>query len=217
MYFPEGTTIVSSAGYGLLYSSLDSRVDPRKGIYINAKQQFAGLGGDVAYMQSEAEGRIYKELFPQADVVGFIKVAGGNITGLNGEDVQTIDNFFKGGETIRGFASYGYGVVDRATDTPLGGKTWWATTAEVQFPFPLITPDLGLKGAFFADAGTLTDVDVPAGGGPIIDPDVIRSSVGGSVLWASPIGILRADAAYVMTKAKTDSTQWFRFSAVNRF
>ena len=36
-------------------------------------------------------------------------------------------------------------------------------------------------------------------------------------MWASPIGILRADAAYALTKAKTDTTQWFRFSAGRTF
>ena len=217
MYFPEGTTIVSSAGYGFVYNTLDSNVDPHEGVYVNLRQQFAGLGGDVKYMKSEGEGRIYAELLPDADVVGFLKVVGGNITGLGGERVNTIDNFFKGGETIRGFANYGYGVVDGPTDTPLGGKNYWGATAEVDFPLPGISPDFGLRGAMFADAGNLWGVDVPPGGGPVIDPNIIRSSVGGSVIWASPIGILRADAAYALTKAKTDELQWFRFSAGRTF
>jgi len=58
---------------------------------------------------------------------------------------------------------------------------------------------------------------VPKGGGPITNPSTIRSSVGGSVLWSSPIGILRADFSYVLSKAATDKTQWFRFSAGSRF
>ena len=217
VYFPEGTTVVSSAGYGLLYTSLDSRVDPREGAWLNFRQEFAGLGGDVSYMKTEGEARLYAELLPDADIVGMVKASGGTITGLGGQQVSTIDNYFKGGETSRGFANYGYGVVDKITDTPLGGKNFWATTAEVQFPFPLISPDFGLRGAVFADAGNLWGVDVPAGGGPVIDPNVIRSSVGGSVLWTSPIGVLRADAAYAVTKAKTDTLQWFRFSAGRTF
>lgn len=217
VYFPEGTTIVSSVGYGLLYSSLDSRVDPREGAWLNIKQELAGVGGDVSYLKTEGEGRVYAELFPDADIVGFIKVAGGTITGINGQDVATINNFFKGGETVRGFANYGFGVVDKTTDTPLGGKNWWGTTAEVQFPFPGISPDFGLRGALFADAGNLWGMDIPPGGGPIVDPNIIRSSVGGSVMWTSPIGVLRADAAYAITKAKTDTLQWFRFSAGRTF
>jgi outer membrane protein insertion porin family len=81
MYFPEGTTIFSSVVFGLLYSSLDSRVDPREGAWLNIKQEIAGLGGDVSYLKTEGEGRIYAELLPDADIVGFVKVAGGTITG----------------------------------------------------------------------------------------------------------------------------------------
>ena len=58
---------------------------------------------------------------------------------------------------------------------------------------------------------------MPKGGGPVINPNVIRSSVGGSILWASPIGSLRADFAYVLSKAPTDKEQWFRFSAGKTF
>ena len=41
------------------------------------------------------------------------------------------------------------------TGDALGGSTFWATTAEVRFPFPFIPDDLGMSGAVFADAGSL--------------------------------------------------------------
>jgi outer membrane protein insertion porin family len=216
VYFPNGTYLTSSAGYNVTYSTLDSMIDPHEGFFFRAGQDFAGLGGDVNYMKSIGDARFYARLLPDADIVGLVRVAGGNITGL-GQKVPVFDNFFQGGETIRGFAPYGYGAVDTKTGTPLGGKNYWVATAEVQFPFPGISPDFGFRGAVFADAGTLMDVDVPTGGGPIINPSTIRSSVGGSVLWSSPIGILRADFSYVLSKAATDNTQWFRFSAGRRF
>jgi outer membrane protein insertion porin family len=135
--------------------------------------------------------------------------------------VRILDNFFKGGETIRGFASYGYGPVvtypGGFTNT-IGGKNFWASTAEVDFPLPGVPPDFGLKGGVFVDAGSLWGVDPPPGAtGTIIDVNTIRSSVGGSVLWNSPIGLLRADFAQALTKAKTDELEWFRFSAGKRF
>ncbi len=217
VYFPNGTYLTSEAGYDLVYSTLDSTADPSQGLFIKAGQDFAGLGGDEHYMKSIADARYYTRLLPDSDVVGLIRVGAGNITGLNGEKVRTFDDFFQGGETIRGFATYGFGPVDRKTSTPLGGKNYWNATAEVDFPFPGISPDFGFRGAVFADAGTLMDVDVPKGGGPVINPSTIRSSVGGSILWASPIGTLRADFAYALTKAPSDTTQWFRFSAGKTF
>ena len=149
-----------------------------------------------------------------------LRVQGGNITGL-GQPVAIGDNFFKGGETVRGFAPLGYGPRDTSSGTgdnvALGGKNYVAATAEVQFPLPLIPPDFGLKGAVFADAGMLWGVDMPAGcGGPCAqraDDMAIRSSVGASIMWASPFGPLRADFAQALTKQSYDSTQVFRLGA----
>ena len=215
-YFPNGDYVTSAAGYNLTYSTLDNGNDPREGLFLKAGQDFAGLGGDEHYVKSMAEARYYRALLPNADVIGVARVAGGNVSGL-GEDVPVYDNFFLGGETVRGFANYGYGPVDIATGTHVGGKNYWVANAEIQFPFPGVSPDFGFRGAVFADAGNLWDVDVPKGAGPVSEANVIRSSVGGSILWASPIGTLRADFAYVLNKAATDEEQWFRFSAGRTF
>ena len=217
LYFPNGDTLTSAAGYSVDYSDLDSRTDPHDGFSLVVSQTFAGLGGDTQFMRSTAEARYFKELLPDADIVGALRVAGGNITGLGGKQVRTLDNFFQGGETIRGFATYGYGPVDASTGIPIGGTNYWVTSAEVQFPLPGISPEFGFRGAVFADAGSLWGNDVPAGAGPIIDDNVVRSSVGASILWASPVGVLRADLSHVLSKAATDDTQFFRFSAGKTF
>jgi outer membrane protein insertion porin family len=51
----------------------------------------------------------------------------------------------------------------------------------------------------------------------LFDENTIRSSVGASLLWNSPVGPLRADFSYVLTKADWDKTQWFRFGATSKF
>ena len=45
----------------------------------------------------------------------------------------------------------------------------------------------------------------------------IRSSVGASILWASPLGPIRFDYAYALSKDKYDVTQAFRFSGGTAF
>ncbi len=45
----------------------------------------------------------------------------------------------------------------------------------------------------------------------------MRSSVGVSLIWNSPLGPLRADYAYVLTKEAFDEEQAFRFGASTRF
>jgi outer membrane protein insertion porin family len=219
-YYENGQFWTSSIGYGLTYSTIDNPQDPRNGAYFKFTQDFAGVGGDSRYVRSMADARYYHELLYDSDIVGLVRLQGGNVTGL-GEDVAIRDNFFKGGEMVRGFSSYGIGGRDESLTNygdgdglPLGGKNYLAATAEVQFPMPLLPPDFGLRGAVFADAGTLFGVDTD---NPISDDASIRSSVGASLLWASPFGLLRADFAYPVTKEDYDKTQVFRFSAGTQF
>jgi outer membrane protein insertion porin family len=218
--FPQGSRLTSSVGWGVTYSTLDSKLDPHEGIYFRFSQDFAGVGGDARFVRSQADARLYTPLMENSDMVGLLRVAGGNITGL-GQTVAPIDDFFKGGETIRGFASLGYGprYVNTGTGTniALGGKNYVSGTAEVQFPLPGVPPDFGLRGAVFADAGILWGTDATVGSGTIYDDTAIRSSVGASILWQSPFGPIRADFAQAMTKQSYDSTQFFRVSTGMQF
>jgi outer membrane protein insertion porin family len=100
----------------------------------------------------------------------------------------------------------------------VGGKNFVAGTAEVQFPVPLIPEDFGFRGAVFADAGTLWGVDKPTGfTGTIIDNMDLRSSVGASLLWDSPFGLLRVDVAHPLTVGQGDETQTVRFGIDSAF
>jgi outer membrane protein insertion porin family len=213
-------TLVSSVFYSLVYDTLDSRTDPHDGLYARMQQEFAGVGGDVRWLRTTGTSAYYHELLPDRDIIGFVKVQGGHIFGF-GEDVRLLDNFFKGGETVRGFENSGFGPRDISTGDALGGKIYAAATAEVQFPLPVIPRDIGFKGAFFADAGTLFDTDFTAAdlgpGGVLRDDASLRSSVGGSLIWASPLGPLRADFAYVLTSESYDELRWFRFGGGTRF
>jgi outer membrane protein insertion porin family len=216
-YFPNGTRLTSSAGYVLTYSTLDNRQDPREGVYVRFAQDFAGIGGDARFVRTTGDARYYHPLWPDSELIGMLQVQGGNILGL-GQSVAIQDNFFKGAETVRGFAPLGFGPRDIASGVAIGGKNYAAATAEVQFPLPLLPPDFGLRGAVFADAGMLFGVDnpgVPAGS--YNDDTAIRSSVGASILWASPFGLLRADFAHVLSKQSYDQTQFFRLGAGTTF
>jgi outer membrane protein insertion porin family len=160
-YFPTGTRITSSAGYSLTYSTIDSYVDPHEGFFARVNQDFAGLGGTANYLRTVADARIYRPIGTKTDIVGFVRVQGGNVMGI-GQPVAISDNFFKGGETIRGFASMGYGPRDASANPPytdagvaLGGKNFAVGTVEVQSPIPFVPPDFGLKAAAFFDAGVL--------------------------------------------------------------
>ena len=86
----------------------------------------------------------------------------------------------------------------------------------MSFPFPLLPPDAGFRGAVFADAGVLTGTPVPFGIA-VDDGGELRASIGASIMWASPIGLLRFDFARVLRAAAYDVTQAIRFSIGGEF
>ena len=49
------------------------------------------------------------------------------------------------------------------------------------------------------------------------DTAAFRLSIGAGVIWASPFGPLRFEAAYPVLKADYDKTEWFRFSVGTAF
>ena len=51
----------------------------------------------------------------------------------------------------------------------------------------------------------------------LADSSSIRSSVGASLMWNSPVGPIRMDFAKVLTKESFDQTQFFRFGASTKF
>lgn len=223
----EGAALTSALGTSIAYDTRNHPRNPNRGIYLQLGTDFAGVGGDVKYVRVEGEGRAY---YPITDEITFVgRVIAGHIEGWGGDDVRLLDLYYRGGETVRGFDRGGFGPRDTLTDDALGGKTFWAATAEVRFPLPLIPEELGMSGAVFADAGSLfgagdraKELDKSCGvetGEKIClaDDSSIRSSVGVGLLWNSPLGPLRLDYAYVLTKEDYDETQAIRFGASTKF
>jgi outer membrane protein insertion porin family len=260
----QGKTMTSLAGLTFNYNTLDNTKDPRAGFWAEAKTDFAGLGGDSRYFRATGDARYYYEILE--DVVGIARVQGGHIQGLGnnsngtsgGGDLRIVDQFFLGPSLVRGFATNGIGPRDVSSlDTnanAIGGSTYFGGSLEVQFPIFGLPRELGLKGAVFADAGTLFGYKGPTvfdtNGNSIIDGFAptgcvqsavnaqeciqvrdskdIRSSVGASLLWTSPLGPIRFDYAIALSKDEGilagngvkyggDKTQAFRFSGGTRF
>lgn len=260
----QGDTITSLAGLTFNYNTLDSTREPRNGFYSEVKTDFAGLGGDSNYFRVTGDARYYRELFE--DVVGIARIQGGHVMGFGdngndfaqGGDLRIVDHFFMGPSLVRGFAPNGIGPRDISSldsrANAIGGTTYFGGTLEVQFPIWGLPRELGLKGAVFADAGTLFGYEGPTtfdvNGNSIIDgysgtctrsatstvtqecievldSKKLRSSVGASILWSSPLGPIRFDYAFALSKEEgvwrdgvrvgADRTQAFRFTGGTRF
>jgi outer membrane protein insertion porin family len=82
---------------------------------------------------------------------------------------------------------------------------------------------VGLKGAVFADAGSLWDYKGPTSWdvtGETLNPadsSKIRASVGVGLIWNSPFGPLRFDYSFPLLKEPYDRVQQFRFGGGTKF
>ncbi|MFZ0065444.1 MAG: outer membrane protein assembly factor BamA [Pseudolabrys sp.] len=230
-----GAVNVSLVGYTVSYNTLDNNKLPTSGLFAELRQDFAGVGGDVNFIRNSAEIRKYYEVF--SDVVSVFKLQAGQISSWGGEQLRMLDQFQMGPNLVRGFSPAGIGPRDLTpgtTNDALGGSIYWGASVEAQTPLYFLPKDVGIKLAVFADAGNLWSYKGPTFWNVtgetlqvgLDSSSMIRSSVGVGLLWDSPLGPLRFDLAYPITKycatpvgggQVCDRTQVFRFSGGTRF
>jgi outer membrane protein insertion porin family len=224
MELAQGPVVVSLVGYTLAYNTLDNNKSPTSGLYAELKQDLAGVGGDVNFVRSTFETRNYYEVV--SDVVAVLKLQGGNIAGWGGKDLRMLDHFQMGPNLVRGFQPAGIGPRDLTpgtTNDALGGTMYWGASVEAQTPLYFLPKEVGIKLAAYVDAGSLWDYKGPTSWNQtgetltVGDSNAVRSSAGIGLIWDSPLGPLRFDLAYPITKQSYDRTQIFRFSGGTKF
>ena len=241
----SGQTLTSSIGYSLNYNTLDNNKNPTDGLLVDFRQDFAGVGGDVRYLKTAIDAKYYTPLV--ADIVGLIHVQGGILNQIGNSEIRMLDHFQMGPNLVRGFAPNGIGPRDInpfGTGDALGGTKYWGASAELQMPFWFLPKEVGLKGSVYADAGGLYDYkgptswaftnevnvagctpprvnsSIPSGtctGLQFDNGNVVRTSVGVGLIWASPFGPLRFDYAVPITKGQFDRVQQFKFGGGTSF
>jgi outer membrane protein insertion porin family len=215
-----GPQWVSAVGDTATYSTLDNTKAPTSGINSQLRQDLAGLGGDVKFLRTSEDLRYYHPI--NEDVVSLARAQGGYITGWGGKQVPLIDSFFGGPTMVRGFAPNGFGPRDLTPGTTMdnvGGSMYWATTAELQSNIPGVPAEYGLKAIAFVDAGSVFRYSGPTTfpgstqSMQLANANILRSSVGAGLTWASPFGALTINYAVPLTKASYDVVQPLGFTA----
>jgi outer membrane protein insertion porin family len=215
-----GPQWVSAVGSTATYSTLDNNKAPTNGINAQLRQDLAGLGGDVKFLRTTEDIRYYHQL--NDDVVSLVRGQGGYITGWGGKQVPLMDSFFGGPSMVRGFAPNGFGPRDLTPGTTMdnvGGSMYWATTAELQSNIPGVPAEYGLKAIAFVDAGSVFHYSGPTTfpgstqSLQLANANVVRSSVGAGLSWASPFGALTVNYAVPLSKASYDVVQPLGFTA----
>ncbi|MGJ5178311.1 outer membrane protein assembly factor BamA [Bradyrhizobium oligotrophicum] len=209
-----GRQTVSQIGNTVTYSTLDNTKIPTSGIRSQLSQDLAGLGGDVRFLRTTADVRYYRAI--NGDLTAMVRGQGGYITGFGGQQAPLLNSFFGGPTMVRGFAPGGFGPRDLtpgSTMDNVGGSLYWATTAELQGNIPGLPQEYGLRASAFVDAGTVFGYRGSTQNVQVANKNVLRSSVGVGMTWASPFGPLTVDYAVPISKAAYDVVQPLRFSA----
>jgi len=215
-----GSQWVSSVGDTVTYSTLDNNKNPTSGIKSQLTQDLAGLGGDVKFLRTTEDLRYYHPI--NDDVVSLVRAQGGYITGWGGQQVPLLNSFFGGPTMVRGFAPNGLGPRDLTPGTTMdnvGGSMYWATTLELQSNIPGVPQEYGLKASAFVDAGSVFGYSGPtafpgfAQSLQVANNNIMRSSIGAGLTWASPFGALTVNYAVPLTKAAYDVVQPLNFTA----
>jgi outer membrane protein insertion porin family len=242
----DGVILTSLAGFSLVYNTLDDNKSPTTGIIASYKQDFAGLGGDSKFIRETFDARYYYPITDDfvgfiRGQAGQINAWGGDrLNIINNFNVgpTLVRGFAPGGIGPRDISD-----LNNLQAAGLGGTSYFGGTAEVDFPIFGLPREIGLKGGVFVDAGTLFGYNgqtnfsnllgLPPGSAcipgntPLLytqsncltvdDEKTIRTSVGASLIWASPLGPIRIDYAFPVLKGKYDQTQAISFSGGSSF
>ena len=216
--------MVSLVGYTLAYNTLDNNKSPTSGLYAELTQdlrrrrrrrEFHPHDGRSAQLLRSLPGRGRRA-----------QAAGRQIAGWGGKDLRMLDHFQMGPNLVRGFAPAGIGPRDLTSGTTndaLGGTCSGApasrrrrrciscrrrsASSSPPSPMPARCGATRVRLTWNVTGETLQVADCAA----------IRSSVGVGFIWDSPLGPLRFDLAFALTKESYDRTQVFRFSGGTKF
>jgi outer membrane protein insertion porin family len=213
----EGERLTSRIGYSFSYDNRQSGLNPIGGVLFRFGQDLAGLGGDATYIDTTflalAETKIVNE---QVDLRAIVE--GGVLTSLDGYSSSATERYFANGK-IRGFGPNGLGPRDLGADNEdaLGGNIFAVAHLETDFPLGL-PEEYGITGGAFVDVGSVWGLDNIAGtAGDVDDSFRMRSVVGFTIYWKTPIGPLRLNFTHALQKESYDEEQTFDLTIATKF
>ncbi|MGV2433420.1 MAG UNVERIFIED_CONTAM: outer membrane protein assembly factor BamA [Rickettsiaceae bacterium] len=214
-----GKYTTSAVGQSITYNRLDNSYAPKSGYLLSGTQEFAGVGGDNKYLKHEVSISKYNS-FAENKVTLKLSAETGQIHGTKKHKVRINDRFNLGDQSLRGFAPRGIGPRDKRTGEALGGKKYYAATAELQFPIGA-PEEFNLNGALFTDIGGVYDIDIKKGAEytkkDIYNSNVPRITYGMGLIWNTRIAPIKIYYAFRLRKQKYDEIQPWTLSLTTAF
>ena len=226
--FQSGRT--SSVRVSFNYDKRDNRLFPTSGHLESASAEFASsiFGSQNLFQRYRLIERYYRPLiwslvFKVNLSLGYIR----STDPLN-HPVAISEKFFEGGiNSIRGYTLRSISPTLRIASTrepnsatldfPVGGNKELITNWEIEFP---LVEAAGVRGVVFYDAGNVFSdkenfFQSAQRGGNL--PLGLFHSVGTGLRWFSPLGPLRFEVGFPLTRRPIDDTYLFEFTIGNFF
>jgi outer membrane protein insertion porin family len=195
----------SATSFVIRRDSRDSLFAATKGSDNSLSFEMAGLGGDTAFVRYIAETGWYFPL--KWSMVAVSHARAGGMNKLSWGAMPAYELFYLGGiDTIRGFKYAEISPRDPNTGDRIGGNRFLQFNQELRFP---LYKKLGLTGTIFFDAG---NVYGPNEVGPFL-----RTSVGAGFRWFSPMGPLRVEWGYNLSKHPWERSSAWEFTMGGSF
>ncbi|MCE6953186.1 outer membrane protein assembly factor BamA [Cereibacter sphaeroides] len=219
----RGALLTSSVGYSYSLDTNRGQMNPTGRNLLRFSQDFAGVGGDVEYISTTALAMHERKVWHEEITVRAV-VEGGAISMISDDPSRVTDRFFANNK-IRGFEPNGIGPRDLSVsnEDALGGNYFAVARFEAEFPLGL-PEEYGFTGGVFLDTGSVWSLDQIDGGTnsqdgeDLVDDDFhLRSAVGVSVFWTTPIGPLRFNFAKAVQKQDYDEEQFFDLTISTKF
>ncbi|GHE95519.1 outer membrane protein assembly factor BamA [Aliiroseovarius zhejiangensis] len=212
----RGRQVGAGVGFTWSYDTRRTGLDPNRGYLLQFDGDIGGFGADYQYARATALAQAQTKVWND-QVTLTATVEGGILHGLDGGSSRVTDRFRLGPSKLRGFSTNGIGPrdLDAANQDTLGGNMFAVARLEAQFPLGL-PEEYGITGGVFVDAGSLWGLDDTLGGA-IDDSAHLRSSIGASIFWDTPIGPLRFNFSHVLAKEEYDEENNFELTISAQF
>ena len=199
----EGKYTTFKGFYSIINDERNRFLLPSEGHKVSFTQAFAVPGSDIPYIENSLRGTYYYPI--DENFIFNIKSSLNSINSLNNKDIKLSDRQFSTNRELRGFESRGIGPKDG--NDHIGGN--YSAFASVSSTFPNYLPEKwNANSSIFFDTGNVWGVDFDRS----LDSDRIRSSIGVSLDWISPLGPLNFTLSETLSSANGDKEESFSFN-----
>ena len=206
-------TAIGSLTLTLDRNALNNYIDPTDGSRLTAEVEIAGqgiFGGDNSFIKTRLEALAFQPVYKGSylGMRGRLRTMSFN----QGNDLLISERFFLGGpRSLRGYEIASVSPMFREDDgdlTPFGGNKDALFTLEYIVP---LSQEMGMKAVAFYDLGNVWNDNQE------MNINGMLADWGFGIRWLSPMGPLRFELAFPLSRRPSDDPQQFIFTVGSSF